>query len=54
MNNNDADYADDLAISSDSIDGANKQLHSLEEAAANVGLYVNAKKTKFMQYSCIW
>lgn len=44
INNTDADYADDLANLSDSIDGATKLLHSLEEAAVNAGLYVNAKE----------
>jgi len=39
----DADYADDLAFFSDSIKWAEKLLHHLEEAAANIGLSVNAK-----------
>ena len=48
----DADYGDDLLILSDSTDGAIKPLQNLEEAVANVCLYVNAKKTKFMQCNC--
>ena len=48
----DADYGDDLLILSDSTDGAVKPLQNLEEAVANVCLYVNAKKTKFMQCNC--
>ena len=47
----DADYADDLAFFSDSIKGAEKLLHHLEEAAANIGLSVNAKKTEFISYN---
>ena len=40
----DADYADDLALFADTIEEATKLLHSLEEAAGEVGLYVNAKR----------
>ena len=40
----DADYADDLAFFSDTIEGAEKLLHILEEAASNIGLSVNAKR----------
>ena len=47
----DADYADDLALLSNTIDGAEKLLHHLEEAAANIGLSVNAKKTEFISYN---
>ena len=47
----DADYADDLALISDSIDGASAFLHSLEYAAANIGLHVNATKTEFICYN---
>ncbi len=36
----DADYADDLAL-----------LHSLERAAAGIGLHVNAHKTEYMCYN---
>ena len=44
----DADYADDLALFADSIGDASALLHSLEKAAQNIGLYVNATKTEFM------
>ena len=47
----DADYADDLALFSDTIKGAEKLLHLLEEAAANIGLSVNADKTEFISYN---
>ena len=41
----DADYADDLALISDSITGATALLHYLEIAAADIGLHINAAKT---------
>ena len=40
----DSDYADDIAI-------AETLLHSLERAAAGIGLHVNAHKTKYMFYN---
>ena len=46
----DADYADDLALFSDKIDDAERLLHAVEEAAARIGLYVNAKKTEYVCY----
>ena len=48
----DADYADDLAILSDSNDGATNLLHHLEKAAATSNLYFNAKKTELIQCNC--
>ena len=36
----DADYADDLGLLSNTINGAEKLLHHLEEAASNIGLIV--------------
>ena len=47
----DADYADDLALMSDTIAEAETLLHKLEIAAGDVGLYVNASKTEFMCYN---
>ena len=41
----DADYADDLALL------ANTPNHSLERAAAGIGLHVNAHKTEYMCYN---
>ena len=46
----DADYADNLALFSDKIDDAERLLHAVEEAAARIGLYVNAKKTEYVCY----
>ena len=46
----DADYADNLALFSDKIDDAERLLHAVEEAAARIGLYVNAKKTEYVGY----
>ena len=47
----DADYADDIAILANTPDQAETLLHSLERAAANIGLYVNAHKTEYMCYN---
>ena len=47
----DTDYADDIAILANTPDGAETLLHSLEQAAAGVGLYVNAHKTEYMCYN---
>ena len=46
----DADYADDIAILANTPDQAETLLHSLERAAAGIGLYVNAHKTEYMCY----
>ena len=47
----DADYADDIAILTNTPDQAETLLHSLERAAASIGLYVNAHKTEYMCYN---
>ena len=47
----DADYADDIAILANTPDQAETLLHSLERAAANIGLHVNAHKTEYMCYN---
>ena len=47
----DADYADDIAILSNTPDQAETLLYSLERAAAGIGLYVNAHKTEYMCYN---
>ena len=47
----DADYADDIAILANTSDQAETLLHSLERAAASIGLYVNAHKTEYMCYN---
>ena len=44
----DADYADDIAILTNTPDQAETLLHSLERAAAGIGLYVNAHKTEYI------
>ena len=43
----DADYADDIALPNQ----AETLLHSLERAAAGIGLHVNAHKTEYMCYN---
>ena len=47
----DVDYADDLAIITDNVANAVKLLHEIEDAACSIGLYVNADKTKFINYN---
>ena len=47
----DADYADEIALLANMPDQAEKLLHSLERAAAGIGLYVNAHKTEYMCYN---
>ena len=47
----DADYADDIAILANTPNQAKTLLHSLERAAAGIGLHVNAHKTEYMCYN---
>ena len=47
----DADYADDLALLVNTPNQAETLLHSLERAAAGIGLPVNAHKTEYMCYN---
>ena len=47
----DADYADDIAILANTPDQTETLLHSLERAAASIGLYVNEHKTEYMCYN---
>ena len=49
--NTDADYADDIAILANIPNQAKTQLHSLERAAASIGLHVNAHKTEYMCFN---
>ena len=46
-----ADYADDLALPANTPNQAETLLHSLERAAAGIGLHVNAHKTEYMCYN---
>ena len=46
----DADYPDDLAVPANTPAHAESQLHSLEQAAGGIGLYVDAKKIEFMSF----
>ncbi len=43
----DTDYADDIAFIADTTTQAKSLLHSLEQAAGNIGLHVNANKREF-------
>ena len=47
----DADYANDLALLVNTPNQAETLLHSLERAAAGIGLHVNAHKTEYMCYN---
>ena len=47
----DADYTDDIALLANMPNQAETILHSLERAAAGIGLYVNAHKTEYMRYN---
>ena len=46
-----ADYADDLVLLANTPNQAETLLHSLERAAAGIGLHVNADKTEYMCYN---
>ena len=43
--------SDDIAILANTPNQTETQLHSLEWAAAGIGLYVNAHKTEYMCYN---
>ena len=47
----DIDYADNIALLSDSIDKAEKLLHNVEMAAKLIGLHINEKKTQYMTFN---
>ena len=47
----DADYADNIAKLANTPNQAETLRHSLERAAAGIGLYVNAHKTEYMCYN---
>ncbi|XP_071944095.1 uncharacterized protein [Antedon mediterranea] len=48
----DADYADDLALLSNTIAGETTLIHALKKAASSIGLYRNVKKTESMSVNC--
>ena len=47
----DADYADDIVLLANTSTQAETLLHSLEWAAAGIGLHVNAHKMKYMCFN---
>ena len=47
----DADYADNIALLANTPNQAETLLHSLERAAAGIGLHVNAHKTEYMWFN---
>ena len=46
-----ADYADDLVLLANTPNQAETLRHSLERAAAGIGLHVNAHKTEYICYN---
>ena len=46
-----ANYADDIAILANTPNQAETLLHSLEQAAAGIGLHINAHKTEYMCFN---
>ena len=46
-----ADYADDITLLANAPAQAKTLLHSLERAAAGIGLHVNAHKTEYMCFN---
>ena len=47
----DPDYADDIVLLANTPNQAETLLHSMERAAAGIGLHVNAHKTEFMCFN---
>ena len=47
----DADYTNDIALLANTPAQAETLLHSLEQAAAGIGLHVNADKTEYMCFN---
>ena len=47
----DADYADDIALRANILTQAEALLHSLERAAAGIGLHFNTDKTEYMRFN---
>ena len=47
----DVDYADDIAFQANTSAQAETLLHSLEQAAAGIGLHVNADKMEYMWFN---
>ena len=45
----DLDFADDIALTLDTLEEAQNLLTKVENAARNVGLHLNAKKTEYNQ-----
>ena len=51
LNITDLDFADDIALLSDTASQAQELLENVEKAALRVGLHMNAKKTQFMTFN---
>ena len=48
---NDVNYTDDIALLANTLTQAKFLLHSLEQAAGGIGLYVNTDKTEYMCFN---
>ena len=51
VNITDADYADDIAITTNNLREANLLLHSIEKSAKEIGLHINVYKTEYMTFN---
>ena len=47
----DADYADDIAPQANTPGQAKTLVHSLQQAAAGIGVHINADKTECMRFN---
>ena len=47
----DADYADDIVFLANTLAQSKSLLHSLEQAAGDTGLYMNANKTEYICFN---
>ena len=47
----DADYIDHIALLANTLTQAKSLLHSLEQSAGGIGLYVNVDKTEYMCFN---
>ena len=48
VNITDADYADDIAITTNNLREANLLLHSIEKSTKEIGLHINVNKTEYI------
>ena len=51
VNITDADFADDIAITTNNLREANLLLHSIEKSAKEIGLHINVDKTEYITFN---